>query len=91
MYMKTIYSSSMTSCFTLMPQESILEEEERTRHENKYLLITLRVLANIMVVIVLASSTYAIYEVVERSIEVDARGRAGESVGWVEQNMVSTG
>ena len=69
-------------------QETILEEEERVRHENKYLLVTLRVIANILVIIVLTSSTYAIYEVVERSTDVDARVRAGESVGWIEQNMV---
>ena len=67
-----------------------MEEEERSRDENKYLLIFLRCLANICVTIVLASSTYAIYIVVERSIDVDARLRAGEKVGWIEQNMVNT-
>lgn len=48
----------------------------------------LRVIANILVAIVLASSTYAIYLVVERSREVEDKLARGESVGWWDQNEV---
>ena len=52
-------------------------------------LLFLRVLANMLVLIVLASSTYAINLVVTRSQEVEKRLQVGEDVGWWDQNEVS--
>ena len=50
---------------------------------------SLRVLANFLVLAVLASSTYAIYKVVEFSQQVDKRLAEGQTVSWLESNSVS--
>ena len=47
-----------------------------------------RLIANVLVVGILASSAYAIFVVVERSLNFEKRMRAGEQVSWVEQNEV---
>lgn len=52
-------------------------------------LLVLRILANFLVCIVLASSTYAIYLLVQRSKEVEKWVERGEKVNWFTQNEVS--
>ncbi len=52
------------------------------------LLIFLRLIANILVIIVLASSSYAIYLVVERSKKFEQDLKEGKEVSWYERNEV---
>ncbi len=54
------------------------------------LLIFYRIVANILVVIVLASSTYAIYQVVERSKKFEKIKEEGGEVSWWDTNEVQT-
>ena len=50
----------------------------------------LRIIANILVCIVIASSTYAIFLLVKRSNELEKRVERGEKVNWFQQNEVWT-
>ena len=56
----------------------------------RLMLLSLRVVANFLVMAVLASSTYAIYRVVEFSQEVDKMLADGKDVSWWESNSVRT-
>ncbi|KAI0214596.1 Transmembrane channel-like protein 3 [Lamellibrachia satsuma] len=69
-------------------RECIMEEQERKRKIKKMLVLK-RLFANVLVVGILSSSAYAIFVVVERSLNFEKRMRAGEQVSWVEQNEVS--
>ncbi|CAD5115815.1 DgyrCDS4755 [Dimorphilus gyrociliatus] len=70
-------------------RETIIEEKERQRSERKGILILLRIWANFIVVLVLASSAYAIYLVVERSRQFEKDKENGVEVNWWQQNEVS--
>ncbi|CAH1271433.1 TMC3 [Branchiostoma lanceolatum] len=72
-------------------REAILEEEEKNKDERsmkeKCLILILRILANFMIVILLAGSGYAIQLVVERSEQFEKMDQA--LLNWWEQNEVS--
>ncbi|CAH1271341.1 TMC3 [Branchiostoma lanceolatum] len=72
-------------------REAIIEEEEKCRVEKskkeKYVSILLRILANFMIITLLAGSGYAIQLVVERSELFEKMDPA--SLSWWEQNEVS--
>ncbi|XP_022253644.1 transmembrane channel-like protein 3 [Limulus polyphemus] len=64
-------------------KEAILEEKEKKKDERNWKVIVLRTLANFTVILLLASSAYAVVLVVKRSQEPEA-----ESTWW-RQNEVS--
>ncbi|RWS23187.1 hypothetical protein B4U80_10104 [Leptotrombidium deliense] len=64
-------------------KEVILEEKEKTKVETSWKLIMRRILANILVLTLLASSSYAVYLVVERSQQLPP------DPGWVRENEVT--
>ncbi|XP_066294828.1 transmembrane channel-like protein 3 [Branchiostoma lanceolatum] len=68
-------------------REAIIEEEEKCRVEKRYVSILLRILANFMIITLLAGSGYAIQLVVERSELFEKMDPA--SLSWWEQNEVS--
>ncbi|XP_078687207.1 transmembrane channel-like protein 3 [Branchiostoma floridae x Branchiostoma belcheri] len=68
-------------------REAILEEEEKNRDERRCLILILRILANFLIVILLAGSGYAIQLVVERSEQFEKMDQA--LLNWWEQNEVS--
>ncbi|KAK3803765.1 hypothetical protein RRG08_052937 [Elysia crispata] len=67
----TTKHASITTTF----KESILEEQEKAREGNKYLQIFLRVTANVIILILLATSTYIIQLFVERSRQLEVNKR----------------
>ncbi|CAN7938954.1 unnamed protein product, partial [Ixodes hexagonus] len=64
-------------------KEAILEEKERKKEERSWKVMSLRALANFIVIILLASSAYAVVLVVERSQEPAAE------TSWYRQNEVT--
>ncbi|XP_054167274.1 transmembrane channel-like protein [Oppia nitens] len=64
-------------------KESILEEKERKKDERNWKRIALRVLANILVLMLLASSAYGVVLVVERSQEPI------DNPSWLRANEVT--
>ncbi|XP_075526894.1 transmembrane channel-like protein 1 [Dermacentor variabilis] len=64
-------------------KEAILEEKERKKEERSWKIMFLRALANLIVLILLASSAYAVVLVVERSQEPEAEKT------WYRQNEVT--
>ncbi|XP_078604409.1 transmembrane channel-like protein 1 isoform X3 [Branchiostoma floridae x Branchiostoma japonicum] len=73
-------------------REAILEEEEKNKDEQsskkeRYITISLRLLANVLVTILLAGSGYAIQLVVERSEQFEKMDPS--KLSWWEQNEVS--
>ncbi|XP_064616966.1 transmembrane channel-like protein 3 [Liolophura sinensis] len=71
-------------------RESILEEKEKTKDENKKLIIFLRVVANILVCISLGLSTWAIQTCVQLSREVDIKKRREQyQPSFWEENQVT--
>ncbi|XP_042202579.1 transmembrane channel-like protein 3, partial [Callorhinchus milii] len=67
-------------------RESILEEQEKKKSENRTLRVFLRILANILVLLCLAGSIYIIYFVVDRSQKLEQM--KDELTLW-EKNEVS--
>ncbi|XP_013416134.1 transmembrane channel-like protein 3 [Lingula anatina] len=72
-------------------REAIIEEEEKKKEDNRYLLIFLRILANIFVLAVLGASAYTVFLVVERSqhFEQKVKEQGPDSVNWWEANEVA--
>ncbi|XP_075734138.1 transmembrane channel-like protein 1 [Rhipicephalus microplus] len=64
-------------------KEAILEEKERKKEERSWKIMFLRALANFIVLVLLASSAYAVVLVVERSQEPEAEKT------WYRQNEVT--
>ncbi|KAG1692289.1 Transmembrane channel-like protein 3 [Nymphon striatum] len=64
-------------------KEAILDEKEKKKEKKSWQVITLRVLANVCVLILLVSSAYAVVLVVERSQKPDADS------SWWRQNEVT--
>ncbi|CAM1328627.1 TMC3 (predicted), partial [Pycnogonum litorale] len=64
-------------------KEAILDEKEKKKEKKSWKVITLRLLANVLVLILLVSSAYAVVLVVERSQQPD-----GDS-NWWRQNEVT--
>ncbi|RWS08508.1 transmembrane channel-like protein 3 [Dinothrombium tinctorium] len=64
-------------------KEVILEEKEKSKVENDWKLILRRIIANILVLILLISSAYAVYLVVERSQNMPPNS------GWIRENEVT--
>nr|XP_027204963.1 transmembrane channel-like protein 2 [Dermatophagoides pteronyssinus] len=64
-------------------KESILEEKERKKEERNWKLIAIRILTNIMVLSLLASSAYGVVLVVDRSQEPI------ENPSWLRANEVT--
>ncbi|CAH1785369.1 unnamed protein product [Owenia fusiformis] len=83
-------ATNKRAAITTTFKEAIVEEEEKRREENIHLTRFLRVLANILVLMVLASSTFAIQIVVQNSRQTEKDLRDGIDVGWWRQNEVST-
>ena len=52
-------------------------------------MIFYRVIANILVLMVLASSAFAINRVVERSKDIEKKKEAGEEISWWDANEVN--
>uniref|UniRef100_UPI00358DF7A7 transmembrane channel-like protein 1 n=1 Tax=Myxine glutinosa TaxID=7769 RepID=UPI00358DF7A7 len=75
--------ASTTTCF----RESILEEQESMKDENIHLRRFLRVLANVLILVVLAGSGYLIYYVVKRSQKFSQAG--WDNFGMWERNEVN--
>ncbi|XP_071140067.1 transmembrane channel-like protein 3 [Mytilus edulis] len=71
-------------------KESILEEKQKSQEQNKKLLTLLRILANIIVLMLLALSTYIIQLCVERSREVEISHRRDNlEIGFWEQQELT--
>ncbi|CAG2252796.1 TMC [Mytilus edulis] len=71
-------------------KESILEEKQKSQEQNKKLLTLLRILANIIVLMLLALSTYIIQLCVERSREVEINHRRDNlEIGFWEQQELT--
>ncbi|XP_023232918.1 transmembrane channel-like protein 2-B isoform X1 [Centruroides sculpturatus] len=64
-------------------KESILEEKEKKKQDKNWKLVTFRVIANFLVLILLTSSAYAIVLVVERSEQPEAK----EGNWWREHEL----
>ncbi|XP_064459083.1 transmembrane channel-like protein [Ornithodoros turicata] len=64
-------------------KEVILEEHERKKEERSWKIISLRVLANLIVLTLLVSSAYAVVLVVERQEQPEAKN------SWYRQNEVT--
>ncbi|XP_052105777.1 transmembrane channel-like protein 2, partial [Mytilus californianus] len=70
-------------------KESILEEKQKSQEQNKKILTLLRILANVIVLMLLALSTYIIQLCVERSRGVEIRHRRDHlEIGfWDQQEL----
>ncbi|KAL8619217.1 hypothetical protein ACOMHN_049999 [Nucella lapillus] len=71
-------------------KESIVEEQEKKQEENKHLLIFLRILANVVIVILLALSTWLIQYFVERSRQLELAKLRNKDLNagfWAENEL----
>uniref|UniRef100_A0A6I8RTN3 Transmembrane channel-like protein n=1 Tax=Xenopus tropicalis TaxID=8364 RepID=A0A6I8RTN3_XENTR len=79
-------SESKTAAIVNSIREAILEEQEKHRSKNLAVTISLRILANILVLLSLAGSIYIIYFVVDRSQKLE---RTKIELSLWEKNEVS--
>ncbi|EEC08501.1 conserved hypothetical protein, partial [Ixodes scapularis] len=80
---ETAHNKVASLVMSFKVSEAILEEKERKKEERSWKIMSLRALANFIVIILLASSAYAVVLVVERSQEPEAES------SWYRQNEVT--
>ncbi|XP_025750618.2 transmembrane channel-like protein 3 [Manacus vitellinus] len=79
-------AESKTAAIVNSIREAILEEQEKKKNKNLAVTITLRIIANILVLLSLAGSIYIIYFVVDRSQKLE---RVKKELTLWEKNEVS--
>ncbi|XP_051652663.1 transmembrane channel-like protein 3 [Manacus candei] len=79
-------AESKTAAIVNSIREAILEEQEKKKSKNLAVTITLRIIANILVLLSLAGSIYIIYFVVDRSQKLE---RVKKELTLWEKNEVS--